>query len=182
MATAATQTPVKYFEDQFDDEVVQLVFRKHPIMMRKGLIIGMLAWLVGPVAVLILTYVKPDNPPSMTIFFASLVASVLLGCLILVPFWISWYFSVYIVTDQRFIQITQKGLFTRSVVDIALAQIQMINYEIAGLQESLLGFGTIRIQTYVGELVIHEVHHPAKTAKKLQLILRDLGITANTLQ
>jgi hypothetical protein len=58
----------------------------------------------------------------------------------------------------------------------------MINYEIVGVQETLLGFGTIRVQTYVGELAIHDVHHPAQTAKKLQLVLRDLGITAAALQ
>ncbi len=182
MARSDTPTTVKYFEDQFDDEEVQLVFRKHPIVMRKGLIIGMAAWLVGPVIMMILVFTQPDNPPTMTAFFGSLVGSILLGILVLVPFWISWYFSVYIVTDQRFIQITQKGLFTRSVVDITLPQIQMINYEVTGLQETLLGFGTIRVQTYVGELVIHDVHHPAKTAKKIQLILRDLGVMAAALQ
>lgn len=182
MADTTSDVPVKYFEDQFDDETVQFVFRKHPIVMRKGLIISMLAWLVGPVVMLVLTYTQPDNPPSLNMFFGSLGASIALGVLVLVPFWISWYFSVYIVTDQRFIQILQKGLFTRSVVDIALPQIQMINYEVRGLQETLLGFGTIRVQTYVGELVIHDVHHPAKTTKKLQLILRDLGITNTQLQ
>jgi hypothetical protein len=110
------------------------------------------------------------------------VGSIVLGSLLLVPSWIGWYFSIYIVTDQRFIQITQKGLFTRSVVDIALNQIQMINYEISGLQETLLGFGTIRVQTFVGELVIKDVHHPANTAKKLQLILRDLGVNTAAIQ
>lgn len=185
--TQTTQTPAKsspppkYFEDQFDDESVKYVFRKHPIVMRKGLIISMMAWLIGPVVTLILTYLHPNNPPSLTIFFGSLAASIVLGMIILLPSWVGWYFSVYIVTDQRFIQISQKGFFHRGVVDIALQQIQMINYEIAGLQETLLGFGTIRIQTYVGELVIHEVHHPAKTAKKLQGILRDLGITSAVL-
>jgi hypothetical protein len=34
---------VKYFPDQFDDEEVLYVFRKHPIVMRKGLIFGSLA-------------------------------------------------------------------------------------------------------------------------------------------
>lgn len=182
MADASKGIAVKYFDDQFDDEEVQYVFRKHPIVMRKGFIISMLAWLVGPVVMLILTYARPDNPPTLTLFFGSLVASIVLGLLLLVPSWISWYFSVYIMTDQRLIQIVQKGLFTRSVVDIALPQIQMINYDISGLQETLLGFGTIRVQTYVGELVIHDVHHPAKTTKKLQLILRDLGISTAQLQ
>lgn len=181
MASEAVQTKHKYFEDQFDDEVVQLVFRKHPIVMRRGLIIGMALWLVGPLVVLALTYINPTSPPSMAMFFLSLLGSIVLGIIVLIPWWISWYFSVYIMTDQRFIQITQKGMFTRSVVDIALSQIQMINYEIIGIQETLLGFGTIKVQTYVGELVIHDVHHPAKTAKKLQLILRDLGVATAAL-
>jgi membrane protein YdbS with pleckstrin-like domain len=172
----------KYFEDQFDDEEVQMVFRKHPIVMRKGFIISMVLWLVGPVIMLILTFVHPDSPPSIPTFFASLFGSIALGIIALIPSWIGWYFSVYIVTDQRFIQVTQKGFFTKSVVDISLDQIQMVNYEIVGMQETLLGFGTIRVQTYVGELAIHDVHHPAKTAKKLQLTLRDLGINTATLQ
>lgn len=173
--------PVKYFDTQFDDEEVLYVFRKHPIVMRKGLVIGMLAWLVGPMYTLALTYIHANNPekfPSITFFALSFVASVLLGILLLVPSWISWYFSVFIVTDQRLIQITQKGLFSRSVVDMALPQIQMVNYEVAGLQETLLGYGTITMQTFVGDLVIHDLHHPAKIQKKLLEILRASGVQA----
>jgi hypothetical protein len=102
----------------------------------------------------------------------------LVGLILFSPTWIGWYYSVFIVTDQRFIQITQKGLFHRSVVDIGLNQIQMVNYQISGLQETLLGFGTITIQTYMGDLIIHEVHHPAKTQKELLGVLRDEGIVA----
>jgi len=77
-----------------------------------------------------------------------------------------WHFSVFIVTDQRLIQITQKGLFHRSVVDMGLSQIQMVNYEVSGLQETLLGFGTIMMQTFVGDLVIRDVHHPLRSRKR----------------
>lgn len=177
-ATDSAGKPVKYFADQFDDEEVLYVFRKHPIVMRKGLIIGLSAWLVGPVYTLLLTYLRPNNYPSVGFFFGSLVASILLGILLLVPSWISWYFSVFIVTDQRLIQITQKGMFSRSVVDMGLGQIQMVNYEVAGLQETLLGFGTITMQTFVGDLVIHDLHHPGKIQKKILEILRDHGVPA----
>jgi uncharacterized membrane protein YdbT with pleckstrin-like domain len=170
---------VKYFPDQFDDEEVLYVFRKHPVVMRKGLVFGMAAWLVGPLYVLILTYTQPNNPPTLTLFGLALLGSIVLGTLIFLPWYISWYFSVFIVTDQRFIQITQKGMFNRSVVDMGLSQIQMVNYEVAGLQETLLGFGTIMMQTFVGNLVIHEVHHPAKIQKKLLGILREQGITTS---
>ena len=46
----------KYFKEQFDDEEVRLVFRKHPIVMRKGLILAMFAILLGTVPALI----KPE--------------------------------------------------------------------------------------------------------------------------
>jgi Bacterial PH domain len=162
--------PVKYFDDQLDDEEVLFVFRKHPVVMRMGLILGMLGPLVGVVPALI----RPDL--GMAIFFGGLAAGCVLGALIFFPSWIGWYYSVFIVTDQRFIQISQKGMFKRSLVDISLSQVQIVNYEVSGFQETLLGFGTIMMQTYMGDLVIHDVHHPARIQKKILSILREKGI------
>jgi uncharacterized membrane protein YdbT with pleckstrin-like domain len=166
----AKQKPDKYFEDQFDDEEVLFVFHKHPIVMRKGLVLGML----GPLAGIIPAAVKPEL--GFGVFFGGLAAGCVLGLLLFAPNWISWHFSVFIVTDQRFIQITQRGLFNRSVADLGLGQIQSVNYEVKGLQETLLGFGTIKMQTYVGDLVVHDVHHPAKIQKRLLSILRAEGV------
>lgn len=170
--------PVKYFESQFDDEEVLYVFRRHPLVMRKGLIISLSSWLVGPIIILIWTYAAPNNPPTMAAFFLALILSIVFGSLLLLPSWISWYFSIFIVTSQRFVQITQKGLFHTKFADISLPQIQQVNYEVSGLQETLLGFGTIVMQTYIGELVIANVPHPAKIQRKIVQILRDRGVTA----
>jgi signal transduction histidine kinase len=179
-SNATPTKPRKYFEDQFDNETVLLVFRKHPVVMRKGLIVSSFAVLIGPLYTLALTYLKPNDPPSLNLFFLSILASFVLAAIIFTPSWMSWHFSVFIVTDQRLIQITQKGFFNRSVVDMALRQIQMVNYEVAGLSETLLGFGTIMMQTLVGDLVIHDVHHPAKTQKKILEILRTEGVEASS--
>jgi uncharacterized integral membrane protein len=167
---------IKSFEGQFDDEDVVFIFRRHPLIIRKGLIISMSSWLIGPLAILVLTYVRPNDPPSMVAFFLALIASIIFGSLLILPWWISWYFSVFIVTTQRFVQISQKGLFHTSFSDMSLKQIQQVNYEIAGLQQTLLGFGTIKMQTYIGELVIHDVPHPAKIQRKLVQVLREHGI------
>lgn len=175
MANRATK---KLFADQFDDEEVLLVFRKHPVVMRKGLVFASVGMLVGPLFTLALTYARPSSPPSMGFFFGSLAASLVIAALLFMPMWIGWYYSVFIVTNQRLIQITQKGLFHRSIVALGLNQIQMVNYEIAGLEETVLGFGTIMIQTYVGSLTIHDVHHPAKIQKELLTILREQGVGA----
>ena len=169
--------PIRYFESQFDDEEVLYVFRRHPVVMRVGLIVSMGSWLVGPLIILALTYLMPNNPPSMTAYFLAMFLSIAFGSLLILPWWISWYFSIFILTNQRFVQITQKGLFHTSFADISLPQIQQVNYEISGLQETLLGFGTITMQTYIGELVIHDVPHPAKIQRKIVQILRDQGVT-----
>ncbi len=166
----AKQKPPKYFVDQMDDEEVLFVFRKHPVVMRKGLVFGMM----GPLLGVIPAAIKPEL--GFGVFFGGLAAGFILGLLIFAPDWISWHFSIFIVTDQRFIQISQKRLFHRSVADLGLAQIQSVNYEVAGLQETLLGFGTIKMQTYVGDLSIRDVHHPAKIQKQLLSILRAEGI------
>lgn len=158
----------KHFADQLEDEEVLLVFRKHPVVMRKGLIIAMVCLLIGTIPSLI--------KPEYSYFVEGLAVGLVVGLLLYSPSWISWFYTVFIVTDHRFIQITQKGLFHRSVVDIGINQIQMVNYEINGIQETLLGFGTIIIQTYMGDLIIHEVHHPARTQQAILSILRDNGI------
>ncbi len=157
----------KAYKDLYEDEEILLVFRKHPVVMRRGLIYFMLALLVGTIPSLIW--------PRLDLFYGGIAGGLLLGALVMLPSWIYWYFSVYIVTDQRFIQITQRGFFKRSFADIGLQQIQSINYHITGIQETLLGFGTIIVQTYLGDNVIYNVHHPEKTTKELNSILREYG-------
>lgn len=157
----------RHFKEQFEDEETLLVFRKHPVVMRKGLIYAMLAILAGTIPALI--------KPEYSYFFGGLAAGFGLGIILMFPSWVRWYFSVYIMTDKRFIQQT-RSLLQVNVVDIGLEQIQMINYQISGLQETLLNFGTIVLQTYVGDLVIRDVHHPARVQKKMVQELRKLGI------
>lgn len=160
---------IKYFSDQFDDEEMLYLFRKHPVVMRKAIVIASVALLLGTIPALV--------KPTFEVFFGGLGLGFLLAFLIMFYSWIGWNFSVFIITNVRLIQVTQKGLWTRSVVDIGLDKIQTVSYEVRGLQETLLGFGTIVIQTYVGELVIHDVHHPKKIQKRMTEILRELGFS-----
>jgi uncharacterized membrane protein YdbT with pleckstrin-like domain len=163
------------FDEQLDGEEVLFIFRKHPVVMRKGLILG----LFGPVVGILPVAIWPQL--GFGYFYAGLVGGILLGALLFLPSFIGWYFSVFVVTDQRFLQITRKGLFSKSIVDLSLKQVQSINYEVKGLQETLLGYGTLIVQTYIGDLVINDVEKPGKIYKKMLTILGDLGIDPVTL-
>ncbi len=153
--------------DLYDYEEIQVIFRKHPIVMRRGLLYILIAMLLGMVPALI--------EPRMDYFWYGLFGGLVLGLILALPSWIYWYFSVYIMTNQRFIQITQKGFFRRSFADIGIQQVQSINYHIVGLQQTLLQFGTIVLQTYLGDNIIYDVYHPDRIAKKLNQALRDYG-------
>ncbi len=167
------EAPEKLFDDQFDDEEVLFVFRKHPIVMRKGLIWASLVILLGMVPALI--------KPELSWFFGGLAAGLILSVIVFLPSWIAWYYSMFIVTNQRLIQIIRRGLFHKTVVDMNLNQIQSMNYQVSGLQETVLKFGTIMVQTYMGDLVIHEIYHPERVQKTIAEILREQGITTRKL-
>lgn len=173
----------KYFEDQLDDEDMLLLFRKHPVVMRKQLVVASVGILVPMLYITLLTFVYADSPdklPTLQMFFVALGTGFFFAFFVMFYAWMGWYFSVYALTDKRLIQVKQKGFFHRSLVDISNEQISMINYEISGLQETLLGYGTMTIQTYVGELVIKDVHHPKKIQKAITTKLREHGFLSSS--
>jgi len=90
------------------------------------------------------------------------------GLLLFFYHFLMWYYTVYIVTDQRLRQVTQHGFFGKDVVELGLSKIQTISYNVPGLSGEIFGFGTIVIQTYVGDLVINKVEHPENIYNKLQ--------------
>ena len=79
-----------------------------------------------------------------------------------------WFYTYYIVTDQRIRQVTQKGFFGTDVIELQLSKVQNISYNIPGFFGEVFHFGTIVIQTFVGDLVIRNVDHPEVTYNKLQ--------------
>ena len=96
------------------------------------------------------------------------IAGFALGLILFFYHMIMWYFTIYIVTDQRIRQVTQKGFFGRDVVELRLSKIQNISYNIPGFSGEIFKFGTIVIHTYVGDLVIHNVENPDEIYDKLQ--------------
>lgn len=167
----------KQFPGQLDDEEVLFVFRRHPVVMRKGFYFVAVGVIIGA---LIGMYSSKDLQTTgefFTKFFGPVGVGLLVGLLGFFYYWIGWYYSICIVTNERFVSITQKGLFKqRTVSDINLPRILSVNYEIHGFFETVLGFGTIIIQTLVGDLVIKNVPHPADTQARVVTVIKESGV------
>lgn len=65
--------------------------------------------------------------------------------------------------------VKQNGFFTREVMDLALHNIQNVNYSIKGLQGAMFGYGKLDIDTLSGSgsLQLEYVHKPAKLQKQI---------------
>jgi len=150
----------KDFDGQRPGEEVLFVFRRHIIAMRKGFYMLLIPFMI--------TAIPPLIWQTELWLFLLPVVGLLFGLLLFSYQFIMWYFTIYIVTNQRLRQITQHGFFGKDVVELQLSKVQNISYTIPGLSGELFRFGTLVIQTYVGDLVIRNVEHPDKTYNMLQ--------------
>lgn len=67
--------------------------------------------------------------------------------LIIFIVWLDYYLDVWIVTDQRIVNIEQKGLFFREISELEHSKIQDVTTEVHGIVPTLLKFGYVYIQT-----------------------------------
>ena len=148
------------FDGQREGEEVKFIFRRHFTTAKAGIIFLIVLIILGLVPLFLW---KGDVR-----MFWLFVGFVLIGFIGFLYSYMMWYFSVYIVTNQRIRQITQKGLFKKTVVDLGLDKIQSISYGITSVIGGIIGYGTILIQTGVGDLVISAVGKPAEIYEKLQ--------------
>lgn len=148
------------FVGQREDEELLFVFRRHIIAMRKGFY-GLLI----PLAV---TSIPPLIWQTRLELFLLPLAGLVVGLLIFSYHFLMWRYTYYLVTDQRIRQVTQKGFFGTDVVELRLSKIQNISYNIPGFSGEIFKYGTLVIQTFVGDLVIKKVEHPEKTYNQLQ--------------
>ena len=148
------------FDGQREDEEVELVFRRHIVALRKGFYLLLIPFALLSLPALIW-------PVDIRLFYLAF-GGLGVGLLLFAYHWVGWYYTYFIITNQRLRQVKQTGLFGRSVIDLGIAKIQNVSYEISGFTGEVLGFGTIVVQTYVGDLVLDRVHHPDKIYNKLQ--------------
>ncbi|MDE2213405.1 MAG: PH domain-containing protein [Patescibacteria group bacterium] len=141
------------------------VIRKHWIVM-VGFLCGIALCAIAPYVLLrlvpagLFTNIPAATAGPVLAFFYLLWLLAL--WMILFVKWTSFYLDVWIVTDERLINIDQVGLFRRDVSTTWLEKLQDVEVDVHGLFQTLFGFGTIKIFT-AGEdphILITNAAHP----------------------
>ena len=148
------------FEGQRANEEIVYVFRRHILTSIKGLFFLIFMAVIGFFPQLMWS----DNQMMVFVW----MGAVIVGLLGMGYSYLLWYFSFYIVTNQRLRQTRQKGLFKKTVVDLSLENIQSSSFGVPGLFGSMFDYGTILIQTGAGDLVLSMVSHPEKVYNEIE--------------
>jgi len=84
-----------------------------------------------------------------------------------------WFFSVYIITDERIIDVDFISLLFKDVSSAKLDDIQDISSKTGGLLATVVDYGTVYIQTAgeKTEIEFENVPQPAKVAAILNELL-----------
>lgn len=71
--------------------------------------------------------------------------------LLIIPFFtvgfIDYYYDLLIVTDRRMLDIDQNSLFSRSVSELALEQVEDVSSPTTGILQTLFDYGDVVVQT-----------------------------------
>lgn len=81
--------------------------------------------------------------------------------------WIDYYLDMWIITDQRIVNIEQYGLFQREVSELEHGRVQDVTTEIRGLLPTIFQYGFVYVQT-AGEkerFVFKQVPNPNSVRK-----------------
>lgn len=137
------------FPGQQSGESIYILVRQHWAVLAKRIMVWLIlvsaliifkrysyflgpAILQGPIAVLINIGVQ--------IYILFLITSLFI-------IWVLYYLNMYIVTNERIVDVDQKGLFSHHVSELNIEKIEDVTSEVNGVLGHLFDYGTVYIQT-----------------------------------
>ena len=151
------------FEGQNKGEKVAFVFRRHILTARRGLIFFLICLVLGFLPVLIWS----GNSSMIFVFLGAMGV----GAVGAAYTYLLWYFSIYIVTNERIRQIAQRGFLNKTVIDLWLDRIVSVSCRVKGFG-SIFNYGTVMINTTAGELVMSDISGAQKVADELSKVAK----------
>ncbi len=145
-----TPSPLNHhhFQGQHENEQVLRVIHRHwfNILMHFIVVFFCTFFVVGSFSILPLFFPEIVSGASTLFSFAQNTIFIfiwLYGFLV----WIDYYLDVWIVTNERIVNIEQKGLFTRHISELRFSRVQDVTSSVDGLIPTMLNFGDVYVQT-----------------------------------
>jgi hypothetical protein len=152
------------------EEKIVLLLRRHPITNLRWIVASLLLF-SAPLVLLAFGFFA-------LIPYQFLIVGTLFWYLISFAFtleqFLSWFFNVYIITDERVFDVDFINLVYREITDANLDQIQDVTVKVGSVIRTLFDFGDVHIQTAaaIAEIDFEAVPYPDRVAQ----VLRELRV------
>ena len=157
------------FETQEPKETVELFLRQHPIVNVPWIALAILLVLAPTIAFPLIFRALPFPLPVGYMVVATAFWYLATFGFVLTNF-LHWFFNIYIVTNERIIDIDFKFLLYKHFSEAELHKIQDISFTSSGLGATLFNYGNVNIET-AGEtptLEFEIVPHPQKVVETIR--------------
>jgi hypothetical protein len=154
------------FENREKEEKVILLLRRHQITNLGWIVIGLVMFLAP---ILLSGFPLLSFLPARFQFIAVLVWYMVSFAFVLEKF-VVWYYDIFIITNERVLDIDFYNLIYKEVTDASLDKIQDVTYSVGGVSRAVFNYGDVLIQTAaeLENLKFEGVPYPDKVAKILQ--------------
>jgi len=153
------------FDSQEKSEHVLLVLRQHPFTQVGKILAGVLMFLAPFFAssVGLFSFLPGSYQMSFSIMWWIMTFGFFFSVFII------WFFNVYIITDERLIDVDFHSLIYKDIASAKLDKIEDISAVTGGAIQSIFDFGTIKVQTAGSKVTIDfaDVPHPSRVTKLL---------------
>lgn len=163
-----------HFSTQGPQEVIEMFLRKHFITNVPWLITSIILFLIPPI---FFPFIFPLMPFTISTQLVTIIIFFwylsVFGSVVLASF-INWYFNVYIVTNERVIDVDFINLLYREISATRLNLVQDVTVKSAGVIRSVFHYGDIFIQTAGTEINFDflAVPRPEFVAHRIEELMR----------
>jgi len=175
----------RHFPNQKPNEYVLMFLRRHWIVVLK--IIAIFVCLAAiPIFFFIVIFNYTDFLLSETnLALGTLLVSAYYLFVILYGFanFIDYFLDVWIVTNQRVINIEQRGLFARVISEKELGRMQDITSEVKGFWATMLDYGDVHIQTAAEHerFIFKQVPFAGEVARRISNLVTEYNKMGHTM-
>lgn len=168
------------FQTQEEKEEIILLLRRHVITNLLWIMIAVVLFflplLFSPFFYLFIPIKIPLNYQiiSLIVWYSMIASSVMINFFV-------WYYNVYIITDQRIIDVDFYSLTYKKISSATLDNVQDITIRAGGILRVIFDFADIDIQTAgtVPNFTFEAVPHPDVIAREIHDLLDDYKMYIN---
>jgi uncharacterized membrane protein YdbT with pleckstrin-like domain len=165
-----------------ENEVITMTIRRHWFSLAIQAFANFVIFLIFSLGVVVLDAFVIGGESGVTagrilpigFFFLGFV-----GLMLWMQFFGAWsdhWLDAWIVTNERVIDIEQRGFFVREVSSFPLQRIQDVTYTIAGIVPTWLHFGDVHIHTASSaeDFVMRQIPFPQDVKEKLMQVMKEV--------